>query len=363
MATITAQLPTAAPSRPHARPRRWDWGYILERLLQAVLILWATFTLAFLILFVIPGDPALLMLGGASETGSVSPEQIEAVNAQYGFDQPLYIQYVTYLLGTLRGDLGVSFQTGMPVSALLAEAIGSTAALVAFGTVVAIVLGLAVGCAAAYAKNRVLARVLESVPSLAASLPTFWVGLLLMQFLSFQLRLLPVSGDRGFETLIMPGITLAIPAAASIAQVVSKSLRTAMDEPYIDVARAKGAGELRVFFGHAFRNAVLPALTVLGLVIASMFVAATITETIFGRRGIGFLLEGSITTKDIPVVQAVVLVVAAVYVLTNLVVDLVYPFLDPRVVRARGPRRFALPRFGARRRGPASPSTRTEDAA
>ncbi|MEZ3159589.1 ABC transporter permease [Microbacterium sp. BWT-B31] len=332
--------PPAELTVPRARASsRWDWSYALRRVAQAVVILWAAFTLSFGILYVIPGDPALLMLGGADEAGGINPEQLAEINAQYGFDRPVYEQYAQYLVDTLRGDLGTSFQTGMPVSAALGEALGSTLALVAFGMGLAVVLGLVVGSFAAYTRSRALARFLESLPSIAASLPTFWVGLMLMQLLSFQLRLLPVSGDRGFETLIMPGITLALPAAASIAQVVSKSLRTAMDEPYIDVARAKGVSEAQVFLVHAYRNAVLPVLTVFGLLVATMVVAATITETIFGRRGIGFLLEGAITMKDIPVVMAVVLVVAGIYVLVNLAVDLVYPFLDPRVARPKAPRR------------------------
>lgn len=322
--------------------RRWDWGYVLRRIGQAVLILWAAFTLSFSILYVIPGDPAMLMIGGPDEAASVSPEQLAVINERYGFDQPVIVQYFTYLLNLVRGDLGTSFQTGMPVAESLANSFGSTLALVGFGLVLAVALGLLVGSCAAYVKGQVLARFLEALPSIGASLPTFWVGLLLMQLLSFQLRLLPVSGDRGFDSLIMPGIALAIPAAASIAQVVSKSLRTAMGEPYIDIARAKGASEPRVFVRHAYRNAVLPAFTVLGLIVASMLVGAVIVEMIFGRRGMGFLLEAAISARDIPVVMAVVVVVAAIYVLVNLIVDLLYPFLDPRVVRSRTPRRTSV---------------------
>ncbi|WP_120003520.1 ABC transporter permease [Nesterenkonia muleiensis] len=326
---------------------RWNWGYVFRRVLQALLIMWATFTLSFVILFIIPGDPALLMLGGGETT--VTQEQLDVINEEYGFDQPLMVQYLSYFGSLLMGDLGTSFHSGAPVVSLLTEALGSTLALVAFGTVLGIALGLLVGCSAAYVKNPMLARFLESIPSFSASLPNFWVALLLMQFLSFQLGWFPASGDRGFETLVMPGITLAIPAAASIAQVVSKSLRSAMDEPYIDVARSRGASEPGVFFGHAFRNAILPALTVLGLVVATMFVASAITETIFGRRGIGYMLVQSITTQDIPVVQAAVIVAAGVYVLINLIVDLIYPFLDPRVTLAQGKRK-------GRRPAPASPA-------
>ncbi|GAA4556916.1 ABC transporter permease [Pseudonocardia xishanensis] len=328
--------PTAGASPGRSRSAlHWEWGYVSRRVLQAVGILWATYTLSFLILFAIPGDPALLMLGGAAEGGAISPEDLAAVNAQYGFDQPLVLQYLAHLASTLHGDLGTSFAYGAPVTSLLTDSLGSTTALVIFAMTVATVVGMLIGCLAGAVRLPWLARLLEALPAGAASVPTFWIGLLLMQRMSFQLRLLPVSGDRGFASLVMPGLTLAVPASAYIAQVVARSVRGSLREPYVDVARAKGAGELRVFVVHALRTAAPTVLTVAGLVVATMFVTATITETIFARRGIGFLLEGAITVKDIPVVQAVVLVVAAVYVTINLLVDLVHPLLDPRTITHR----------------------------
>lgn len=333
---------TTLPSEVSAKGRRaksfdsrWDWGYVLRRIGQSILIVWACFTIVFIILYLLPGDPAQLMLGGVDEAASISPEEIAEVNARYGFDKPIIVQYFVQLFDFIRGDWGQSFRTGQPVLESISASFGSTAQLVGFGLVLGVILGLLVGSFAAYAKNPAVARFLETLPSIGASLPTFWVGLLLMQFLSFQLHLLPSSGDRGFPTLIMPGIAMAIPAAASIAQVISKSLRTAMSDPYIDVARAKGNSEVRVFLMHAYRNGILPAFTVLGLITAAMLVGATITETVFARRGMGFLLEDAISTKDIPIVMGVTVVIAGIYVIINLVVDLVYPFLDPRVARTR----------------------------
>jgi peptide/nickel transport system permease protein len=314
---------------------RWSGAiFVASRLGQSLLILWAAFTLSFIILYAVPGDPAMLMLGGGDAI-SVTPEDLEAFRAEYGFDQPLVVQYADRLVGVLHGDLGVSYQSHEPVSSRLVSAMGPSLQLVGFSLVIVLIVGIGVGSAAAFTRSQPLARFLESLPSLGASLPTFWTGLVLMQVLSFQLRWLPVAGDVGFATLVMPGIALAIPATAALAQVIAKSLRTAMGEPYIQVARARGASERRVFLAHAFPNALMPTATVLGLVVATMFVGATIVETIFARRGIGFLLHGAVMSKDIPVVQGVTLVIASVYVILNLVVDLVYPLLDPRVAATR----------------------------
>lgn len=312
---------------------RWDRGYVVRRILQSAFIVWAVFTLSFLILFILPGDPAMLMLGGADAMGTVSPAELVRVNELYGFDRPLLVQYLLYLGNALTGDFGTSFQSGAPVSRLVLDGLANTIGLVAFAFVVAVILGLTIGCLAVSVRSRALGRALDTLPSIGASLPTFWVGLILMQVLSFQLGLLPTVGDHGVISLVMPGITLAIPAAAFIAQVVSASLRRTMDEPFIEVVRSKGAGEARIFFLHALRNALLPPLTVLGMLVATMFVAATIVETIFSRPGLGYLLESAISFKDIPVVQAITVIIAVIYVLMNLIVDLIYPLLDPRIVR------------------------------
>jgi peptide/nickel transport system permease protein len=315
----------------------YGWRFLVNRLLFAIAILWAAFTLSFLILYAVPGDPALLMIGGA-ETGSIPAEELAKIRAQYGFDQPIAVQYVTHLWNALHGDLGVSYQGGEKIGGLLVRALGSTIPLVVFAMTIALVAGLGIGSAAALTKRRGLARFLDSLPSIGASLPTFWVGLVLMQILSFQLRLLPAAGDGTFASLVMPGLTLAVLATASIAQVASRSMRTAMGEPYVQVALARGASEFSVFVRHVLRNSIMPTLTVFGLVTATLFATSTIVETIFSRRGVGFLLEASVSTKDIPVVQGVVVLIAGIYVLLNLVVDLLYPLVDPRLA-TRGPGR------------------------
>ena len=313
------------------------WLYVLRRVLAAVFVLWAAFTVTFIILYLVPGDPALLIVGGEGGV-QATPEELAAVRAEYGFDQPVIVQYLNALAGVLRGDLGVSYQMRQPVSSLIGDQFGSTFALAMFALVVAVTAGLLIGGLAVYTKSRTLTQLLDSLPPIGASLPTFWVGLVLMQVFCFQLGWFPSAGDRGFESLVLPGVTMAIPGAASIAQVFARSLRSSSRDDYVTVAVAKGAGRLRVFVGHAARNALLPTITVAGMIVAGLFAYSAITESIFSRAGLGMALDNAVQAKDIPVVSGVVLVIAAVFVITNLIVDLVYPVIDPRLRTASGSR-------------------------
>ena len=188
-------------------------------------------------------------------------------------------------------------------------------------------------------RSRGLSNTLLGLPPLGVAIPSFWLGLMLVQWFSFQIHLFPAVGNKGFSSIVLPAITLAVPTAALIAQMLSRSLRHSLDEPYVDTARAKGAGPLRVHFRHALRNASLPALTVTGLIVGELLAGAVVTETVFSRAGIGRLTATSVSAQDIPVVQGIVLFAAAVFVLVNLAVDLLYPLLDPRIVRrTRGAR-------------------------
>jgi peptide/nickel transport system permease protein len=176
--------------------------------------------------------------------------------------------------------------------------------------------------------------VLLSLPGLGVSLPTFWIGLMLVQLLSFRVHLFPAFGNDGLRGLVLPAVTLAVPTGAQLAQVLAKSLSTTLEEPYIQTARAKGAGPLRVHLGHALRNAGLPALTILGLLVGNLLAGSVVVESVFSRDGIGRATVGAVTVQDIPVVQGVVVLGATAFVLANLIVDLVYPLLDPRIVLA-----------------------------
>ncbi|MEJ1180477.1 MULTISPECIES: ABC transporter permease [unclassified Pseudarthrobacter] len=305
-------------------------SYVTRRVMFAVLVLWAVFTAVFITLFIVPGDPAQVIAGGAGGL-EATEEQLAAIRAQYGLDQPVIVQYFSMLWGVVTFNLGMSFVFKQPVAGLLAANFASTALLAAFALILAVALGLLIGGLAAYTRSRLLGSMLDALPPIGVATPTFWVGLVLMQIFSFTLGWFPASGEQGLASLVLPGVTMAIPAAATIAQVFAKSLRTASNEPFVPVARAKGLSRLRVFLSHTARNALLPTVTVMGLIVGSLFAASTVSETIFSRNGIGMALQNSVQSKDIPMVLGAVMLVAGVYVITTLLVDLLYPLIDPRL--------------------------------
>lgn len=317
-------------------------SYVLRRILLALLVMWAAFTIVFVILYLVPGDPARVIAGGDGGIGA-TPAQLDAIRHQYGFDQPVIVQYLRALGGVVTGDLGTSYQLKQPVTTLLASDFGSTLALAMFALVVAVVVGLLVGGLTVYTRSRALTKLLDALPPIGASLPSFWVGLVLMQLFSFGVALFPSAGDSGFRSLVLPGVTMSIVGAALIAQVFARSLRTSYAEPFVEIAKAKGASRLRVFVAHAARTALLPTITVMGMIVANLFAYSTISETIFSRNGLGLALDKAVQAKDIPMVEGAVLIIAAVYVVTNLIVDLVYPYVDPRLRAGRRARRAAQP--------------------
>ncbi|RJQ84700.1 ABC transporter permease [Amycolatopsis panacis] len=304
---------------------------LIRRLLQAVVVLWAAFTLSFLILYLLPGDAVLTKLGSAEGGPSASPEQVAQLRAQFGLDQPILVQYGKHLLAALHGDFGVSVTTGDGATHMVLTALPPTLAVTGLALLLAVVFGGAIAVLGTYTRARWLSHALLSLPPLGTSLPTFWVGLLLIQLFSFRLRLVPALGSAGFASLILPAITLALPTGAIIAQVLAKSLRTQLAEPYVEIVRAKGAGRGRVHFGHALRNAGLPALTLVGVVAGNLLAGSVVTETVFSRDGLGRITTSAVTAQDLPVVQAVIVLAAFFFVVLNLLVDLVYPLLDPRV--------------------------------
>lgn len=315
--------------------------YLLRRLAQAVVVLWAAYTVSFLVLDALPGDPVTAMASAGLESGSVDPAQLAALRAQYGYDDPLLVRYLHGLGNAVTGDLGDSVATGRPVVDTLADALPSTLQLTAAALLLAVVLGGGLALAATYSRRRWLRQLLLSLPGLGVSVPTFWVGLMLVQFLSFQLRWFPAFGNDGASSLVLPAVTLAVPTGALVAQVLAKSLLTTLDEPYVQTARAKGAGRVRIHLSHALRNASLPALTVVGLLAGQLLANSVVIETVFSRDGLGRVTAGAVAAQDLPVVQGVVVLGALAFVLVNLVVDLVYPLLDRRIVVAGARRSLA----------------------
>ncbi|MEZ3161224.1 ABC transporter permease [Microbacterium sp. BWT-B31] len=310
------------------------WSYIARWIGQGVVVLWAAYTISFLILYLLPGDAATMFAGGGDQE-AVDPELVARLRSELGLDRPIWEQYVIALGKAVTGHFGTSTQTGRPASDLLLEALPPTLALTAFAFLLAVVFGVALALAASLARATWLRNVLSSLPPIGVSIPVFWIGLLLLQAFSFRLRLFPSMGNEGFESLVLPAITIAIPSGAFIAQLLSRSLRSTLAQPYVEIVRAKGASERRVQLGHAFRNAVIPSLTMVGVLVGGLLSGAVVTETVFSRLGIGRLVVTAVNYRDVPVVQIVVVFAALVFVVANLLVDLVYPLIDRRITLAR----------------------------
>lgn len=332
---------SVAPIEPGAaagglgRSRRTAPGplarYVLRRLLQGIVVIWAAFTLSFMLLYWLPGDAVFAKLAGGSDSVTYSPQQVQELKQQYGLDQSILAQYFDKLGELVQLQLGTSARTGEPVLEAITEVLPQTLQLAAVALVFSIVLGAGIALAATYTQRPWLRQALSSVPPIGVSLPTFWVGSMLIYVVAFQWRLLPSGGNEGFSNLILPALTLALPSAAMIAQVLAKSMRDTLREPYIDMARAKGVGRMSIHLRHGLRNAALPVVTVIGLVIMHLLAGSAVVETVFTRVGIGRLTVDAVTAQDLPVIQGVVVLAAFAFVVLNLLIDLVYPLLDPRV--------------------------------
>lgn len=306
-------------------------AYLLRRALQAVFVLWAAFTATFAILYMLPSNPVAIMLDAGGEGTQVDPEKVAELTARYGFDKPVWEQYLTRLWAAVRGDFGSSIQTGQPVTGSILDALPETLKLASIGLVLAVVIGASLALVATWTEARWLRQALLALPPLGVSVPTFWVGLVLLQVVSFQWALLPAMGNIGWQTLVLPSLTLAIPTSAVIAQVLAKSLSTTWDQPFVETARAKGTPRLHIHLRDVLRNAAIPTLTLVGITVGNLLAGSVVVETVFSRNGIGRLTQQAVTFQDIPVVQGLVVLSAVIFVVVNLVVDLVYPALDPRI--------------------------------
>ncbi|MGE8408972.1 MAG: ABC transporter permease [Pseudomonas sp.] len=317
--------------------RRTLSGPLLWRLGHAALVLWATFTLSFAILYALPGDPVAILLAQGGEPGNVDPVQAAELRARFHLDGSLWQQYGGALWRLLQLDLGLSMQTGKPVLQALASALPATLTLAFAALALAVPLGIGLALAAYQVRTRLLRETLHNVPALVVSLPTFWVGLVLLQLFSFKLHWLPAMGDHGFASLVLPAVTLALPCAAMIAQVLGRSIASVSQQPFVQALRSKGVGPWRLLCGHILHNAAIPMLSLSGSLLGNLLAGAVVTETVFSRDGIGRLAQAAVSSQDIAVVQGVVLLAATLYVLTNLVTDLLYPLLDPRIRQGNRP--------------------------
>jgi ABC-type dipeptide/oligopeptide/nickel transport system permease component len=299
---------------------------ILDRLFGALLTLVITWTVVFGAMRLVPGDPVLLMLQGTP----VSDAAMDAARSKLGLDRPLVVQYLTFLANAARGQLGDSFRSRQPVTKLIADEFPYTLQLALGGFVVGLLLGGTLGIIAGVWPNGWIDTVCMTLALAGLSLPSFWIGMLLIQVFATQLGWLPVLGT-GVNALILPSISLGLFVAGGLARLVRSSLIEVMGQDYIRTARAKGLSRVRVIAWHAMRNAVIPPLTLLGIQFALLMGGAVVTETVFARPGIGRLLVQAVLDKDFPVVQGVVVLTTAAYVLINVLIDIAYGLIDPRV--------------------------------
>lgn len=308
--------------------------YLLRRAGMGLLVLWAAFTLSFVLLQVLPGDAVLIKFQNPDL--GLSPAQIEEMRVAYGADSPLWQQYFHTLFAMLRGDFGFSLQAGVPVSELIASNLPDTLSLAMPAFLLAVILAFVLAFAARLPGLRWVSNAIQSVPVLFISLPTFWLGIALIQLFSFQLRLIPVINPSPLQGLILPIVTVAIPISAPLAQILMRSLDQVSAQPFVAVARAKGLSETGVLWRHVTGNALLPVLNIAGILLGELIAGALITETVFGRSGLGQLTQQAVNNQDIAVLQAVVMISALGFVLINLLVDLLMPLFDPRLQTVTG---------------------------
>lgn len=305
--------------------------YVLRRAAHAVLVLWTTFTAAFLVLYWLPGDAAISRIVGTAGSGANLDADIARLRSELGYDQPVVIQYAKTLVSTATGDWGRSIQTSQPVVEMFADAIPETLKLALSALVIGTVAGALLGLVIAYTRSPSIRQALLAVTAAGVSVPTFWIGLLAIELFSFRLGWVPAFGNDGLQTLILPAFVLSIPAAATTAQLLSATLRTALHEPYITMARAKGGSRSYVLLVHALRNSIIPVITALGMTAGTLIGGTVVLETVFSRLGIGSVIMRAVTYQDTPVVLSAVLFTAFVFVLINFIVDVLYPLIDPRV--------------------------------
>jgi peptide/nickel transport system permease protein len=308
--------------------------YIAQRLLSTIPVLLLVSIGVFSLIHLIPGDPVQVMAGESQD-----PEVVANLRHQLGLDRPLYEQYVSWLGRALRGDLGRSIRTNKPVLSIIAERARPTLELSVFAMILALLVALPIGVLSAANRNSPIDAIGTSFAVFGISMPNFVIGLILIFVFAVRLGWLPTSGFvdifddpvAGLRSLVLPGITLALQLTAIVARMTRSTLLEALGQDYIRTARAKGLTEHSVVLRHALRNALIPVVTIVGLQIGGLLAGAVITEFIFAIPGIGSLIIDSIFSRDFPVVQGVVLVTALGFIASNLVADLLYAVLDPRI--------------------------------
>ena len=300
--------------------------YTVKRLLQALIVLWGVYTLTFLVVHMVPGDPVQIMMSKRADA-----ETIARIRVQLGLNQPLITQYFTYLMKALRGDLGMSYIKGVSVAYLIANGFHTTAFIGTTAYLVAILIGLPIGILAAQHRGKLLDRMSIIFSMLMMSAPGFWLAVLLQILFGLKLGWLPISGMEKAFWWVMPVLTLAIAYSASLARMTRTNVLDVLSQDYIRTAHAKGLRPALINTRHVLKNAAIPTITLFGLQLPGLLGGAMILEKIFSLNGLGSVAIEAITNRDYPVILGCVLYTAVIFVLINLVVDLLYGLLDPRI--------------------------------
>jgi peptide/nickel transport system permease protein len=303
--------------------------FVLWRLAAAVPTLLGVIVVAFAVLYLMPGDPVAVLVGNMQ--GEVSAEQVQQIRDRFGLNDPILVQFGNYLADISHGDFGTSVLKGRPVSDLILEALPHTLQLAGLALLFSVIIGVTLGVISAARRGTWTDRGTIFVSLLGVSMPDFWMAIMAVLIFAVSLQWFPAFGVGDITFLILPALVLGIRASAAIARLTRSSMLEVLTKQYVTTARAKGIGELTIVNVHALRNALIPVVTLLGLEFGRLIGGAVIVETVFARQGLGSLLIQSILDKDVPVLRGTVLVVAGGYLIINLVVDLTYGWLDPRI--------------------------------
>ena len=301
--------------------------YLLTRLLTAVPVILGVVSLTFVMMYMLPGDPASTML---AKSGA-SAQQIAELRAELGLDRPLYVQYFQYLFNVLTGDMGESIASNRPVFDMLLEVLPMTLVLVLLAMLLAVPLGALTGVVAAVRENTWVDRLLVGLSAVGVSMPSFWMALMMILLFSVTLGWLPASGQGSVAHLVLPTLVLAVGAVGTIARSARTGMIDVMKQDYIRTARAQGKTERNILLVHALPNALIPVVTIIGLQFGWLLSGSFIVETVFSRQGLGSTLINAIIDQDLPLVQGAVLMTSVLYVLINILGDLAYALIDPRI--------------------------------
>jgi len=300
--------------------------YILQRILSGFVVILGITLFSFILIHLIPGDPVKIMLGQKA-----TPENVERLTHNLGLDKPLVVQFAEYVTRVFQGDLGTSLKTGRPVFTEISERFPFTIKLAITGLSISIILGISIGTISAKYKNKIIDRISMLLATLGVSIPGFWLGILLIMLFTVKLSWLPIAQGTGIKDIILPACTLGILSSTMISRLTRNGLVNELSNDYIRTARAKGLNEGIILIQHALRNVLIPIITILGLQLATLLGGAVIIEQVFNWPGLGTLAIGAISSRDFPLIQGTILFMGVIYVSINILVDILYVIIDPRI--------------------------------